>query len=125
QVTGVLTGASTAWRFAGSGSVADVAVGSYGLARLSGPVEVAQGKTGLAIKAKLAGAGGRGAGGGRGGRGGVAARGVEGGGGGGRWRKARPDWRSRRSSPGPAGAARGSPRRSWAARPPPTSRASG
>ena len=62
RVTGVLTGTSADWRFAGSGSVADVEAGGYGLARIAGPVELAYGKTGYAVKGKLAGTGGRGTG---------------------------------------------------------------
>ncbi|WP_293676652.1 translocation/assembly module TamB domain-containing protein [uncultured Phenylobacterium sp.] len=62
RVAGVVTGNSDAWRFVGSGAVADVQAGGYGLARISGPIELARGKAGYALKAKLAGAGGRGAG---------------------------------------------------------------
>jgi translocation and assembly module TamB len=62
RASGVVTGTWSAWRFAGSAAVADVEAGGYGLARVSGPVELARGKTGYALKAKLAGAGGRGTG---------------------------------------------------------------
>ncbi len=62
RVTGGLTGEVTRWRFAGSASVADVAVGGYGLDRISGPVELAAGRTGVSLKTRLAGTGGRGSG---------------------------------------------------------------
>ena len=61
-MSGVLTGTSAAWRFAGSGSVADLETGGYGLARISGPIELARTGTGYGLKAKFAGAGGRGTG---------------------------------------------------------------
>jgi len=62
RVTGVIAGDDKAWRFAGSGAVNEVGLGAYGLARVSGPLELARTKGGYAAKAKLSGAGGRGSG---------------------------------------------------------------
>ncbi|WP_296599989.1 translocation/assembly module TamB domain-containing protein [Phenylobacterium sp.] len=62
RVTGLVTGQAAAWTFRGNADVADVTLGSYVLARVAGPVEVARGKTGLAVKAKAQGGGGRGEG---------------------------------------------------------------
>ena len=62
RITGVLTGAAPAWRFAGSGAVADLNLGDYALARVSGPVELASARKVFTVKAKLTSVGGRGAG---------------------------------------------------------------
>lgn len=62
RVVGVVTGDAAAWKFAGSANVADVELGSYGLARISGPLEFGRSKAGFAVKAKATGAGGRGEG---------------------------------------------------------------
>jgi len=63
RVTGLLTAGAGDWRFAGSGVVtrSQLAEG-YGLARVSGPLVLSRDKTGYALKARLAGAGGRGSG---------------------------------------------------------------
>lgn len=60
RISGVVTGAAAAWKFAGVAEVADVALGRYSLARLAGPVEFGHTRSGFAAKAKVAGAGGRG-----------------------------------------------------------------
>jgi translocation and assembly module TamB len=62
RVVGTLTAAGADFRFAGSGALADASLGGYGLARVSGPIELAREKGAYAIKANLAGAGGRGQG---------------------------------------------------------------
>ncbi|MGA0604499.1 translocation/assembly module TamB domain-containing protein [Phenylobacterium sp. VNQ135] len=62
RVAGALTGTLQAWRFAGDGQLSDVALGAYGLARISGPLQVARDKGALSVKATLQGAGGRGQG---------------------------------------------------------------
>jgi translocation and assembly module TamB len=62
RVQGTLTAQDAQWRFAGSASVAQLDLGDYSLADVSGPVEFARGPAGLALKAKLAAHGGRGAG---------------------------------------------------------------
>ncbi|MBW8814265.1 MAG: translocation/assembly module TamB domain-containing protein [Caulobacterales bacterium] len=62
QLAGTLTGTSDAWRFAGSGALAELQTADYGLARISGPLELSRAKGGYALKARLAAAGGRGAG---------------------------------------------------------------
>jgi translocation and assembly module TamB len=62
QVAGTVTGTADAWRFAGSGSLAELQAGAYGLARITGPLEFAHAKGGYALKARLSGAGGRGSG---------------------------------------------------------------
>lgn len=62
KVTGVATGEAAAWVFRGSAEVSDVALGAYALARVTGPIEVSRGRTGLAVKAKAQGSGGRGEG---------------------------------------------------------------
>ena len=55
RVTGVLTAKGADWRFAGSGAVNDASLGAgYGLSRVTGPIELARGKTGYALKARLA-----------------------------------------------------------------------
>ena len=62
QIAGVLKGNLSDWRFAGAATVADIGVDGYGLARISGPLELSQRKGGYALKANVAGAGGAGAG---------------------------------------------------------------
>lgn len=63
RVTGLVTANGGDWRFAGSGAVDDAGLGAgYGLARVSGPIELSRGKAGYALKARLSGAGGRGQG---------------------------------------------------------------
>lgn len=62
RLTGVVSGTGADWRFAGQASVADAQAGGYGLARLSGPIEVSRSRDGLALKVRATGAGGRGAG---------------------------------------------------------------
>ncbi|HEY0649428.1 translocation/assembly module TamB domain-containing protein [Phenylobacterium sp.] len=63
RITGLVTANGSDWRFTGSGAVNDAAVGGgYGLARVSGPIELSRSKAGYALKAQLAGAGGRGQG---------------------------------------------------------------
>ena len=62
RVAGVLTGEWAAWRFAGSGNVAEVGLGGYSMARLGGPVEIERAKGAYVLKMNLQGAGGRGSG---------------------------------------------------------------
>ena len=62
RVAGIVTGDATAWKFAGAANVADAALGGYGLARISGPVEFGRTRAGFAVKARATGAGGRGEG---------------------------------------------------------------
>lgn len=62
RVAGVLTGTLAEWRFAGDGAVSDLALGGYGLTRVSGPLQVARDDGAISVKARLAGAGGRGQG---------------------------------------------------------------
>jgi translocation and assembly module TamB len=62
QVTGVLTGGGAAWRFAGSGAVSQLQLGSYGLAQVSGPVAVESRAGAFNVQATLAGRGGSGSG---------------------------------------------------------------
>lgn len=62
RVVGVVSGDSTAWRFAGSANVADLGIGAYGLTRVSGPLELGRDKAGVTLKTTLTGAGGRGEG---------------------------------------------------------------
>ncbi len=63
RLTGVLSGTAEAWRFAGGGTVEKLALGDYGLDKVSGPLELASDpKKGATVKASLAARGGRGAG---------------------------------------------------------------
>jgi len=63
RVVGAAAGDIKVWSFRGTASIADLAVGeSYGLARVSGPVELGHDKAGFFVKAKAQGAGGRGEG---------------------------------------------------------------
>jgi translocation and assembly module TamB len=62
RVAGVLTGTLAEWRFAGDGAVSDLALGDYGLTRVSGPLQVARDDGAISVKAKLSGTGGRGQG---------------------------------------------------------------
>ncbi len=62
RLAGTLTGTLAQWRFVGDADVSRLAVGGYGLTRVTGPVQVARDKGGLSVKAKLTGAGGRGQG---------------------------------------------------------------
>ncbi len=62
RVVGRVTGDATAWAFSGSYNTAEVGLGGYALARVSGPMEFRRGKTGLAVKAEAWGVGGRGEG---------------------------------------------------------------
>ncbi|WP_309092774.1 translocation/assembly module TamB domain-containing protein, partial [Phenylobacterium sp.] len=62
RLAGVLTGTLAEWRFEGDGAVSDLALGGYGLSRVSGPLQVTRDKGAISVKAKLAGAGGRGQG---------------------------------------------------------------
>ncbi|MFN4177942.1 translocation/assembly module TamB domain-containing protein [Phenylobacterium sp.] len=62
RVVGVLTGTASEFAFTGSGAVSDLKLGSYGLARVSGPLEAARRKGDLTVKARLTGAGGAGRG---------------------------------------------------------------
>lgn len=60
RLNGIITGEATAWRFSGAGSVSDVHVGGYAMARLTGPIELQYTKTGYGLKSTLSGAGGKG-----------------------------------------------------------------
>ena len=62
RVTGVVTAGGGDWRFVGSGAVNAAQLGGYGLARVSGPLELSRDDAGYAVEARLTGAGGRGAG---------------------------------------------------------------
>lgn len=62
QLAGVLKGDATAWRFVGDATVNDFETSNYGLARISGPLELGRAKGDWSLKARLAGAGGRGSG---------------------------------------------------------------
>lgn len=62
RVTGVVTADGGDWRFAGSGVVSEAQLGGYGLARISGPLELSRDKSGFELEARLSGAGGRGSG---------------------------------------------------------------
>lgn len=62
RIDGLLTGTAATWRFAGAGSVLDVRAGAYGLARVSGPLELSLCRAGYRLQARLAGAGGAGQG---------------------------------------------------------------
>ena len=62
RVVGVATGTADAWRFVGSGAVSEAKLGSYGLARIAGPLEFGQSQGVLSFKGRLTGSGGRGAG---------------------------------------------------------------
>jgi len=61
-VRGVWRGDASAWTFAGTGDVAKVALGGYGLERVSGPIALASKDKVLTVKADLDGAGGTGQG---------------------------------------------------------------
>ena len=60
RITGVITGEAVAWQFAGAGSVSDIEVGGYAMARLSGPIDFQRTKAGYGLKIILTGAGGKG-----------------------------------------------------------------
>lgn len=60
RISGVITGEAAAWRFAGAGSVSDLDVGGYAMARLTGPIELQRTKAGYGLKTTLSGAGGKG-----------------------------------------------------------------
>ena len=63
RVVGAANGDIKVWSFRGTANVADAALGDgYGLARISGPIEVGHDKAGFFVKAKAQGAGGRGEG---------------------------------------------------------------
>lgn len=62
RVTGAVTGDAGAWRFVGSGDVADAGVGGYSLARIAGPLQFGRDRGGVSVTARLAGSGGRGEG---------------------------------------------------------------
>lgn len=60
RVSGVLTGERAAWRFSGTGVVADAALGGYSLTRFGGPIELEHTKTEYVLRTDMKGAGGRG-----------------------------------------------------------------
>ncbi|ACG77822.1 conserved hypothetical protein [Phenylobacterium zucineum HLK1] len=60
RVSGRLTGAGAEWRFAGAGAVQDLQLAGYGLARVSGPIEIVRTRREIGVEAQLSGAGGRG-----------------------------------------------------------------
>lgn len=62
RVTGVLTGGAAGYRFAGSGAVSQLRLGDYGLAQVSGPIEVETRAGAVTVEADLAGRGGTGSG---------------------------------------------------------------
>jgi translocation and assembly module TamB len=59
---GRLTGEARAWRLTGTGTVSDLTLGDFALARVTGLLDLAGGAKGLSLSARLGGAGGRGAG---------------------------------------------------------------
>ncbi|WP_334164757.1 translocation/assembly module TamB domain-containing protein [Phenylobacterium sp.] len=62
RVTGVLTGGAAGYRFAGSGSVSQLRLGGYGLAQVSGPIDIETRAGAVNVEAELAGRGGSGTG---------------------------------------------------------------
>jgi translocation and assembly module TamB len=62
RVAGVLTQNVDRWRFAGSGTVSQLAIAGYGLDQVSGPLELTRDPNEMGVKAQLAARGGRGAG---------------------------------------------------------------
>ena len=61
-VTGVVDGQSGAWAFKGLGQVSDTRLGAYQLARITGPISLAQSKAKTSLTMSVSGAGGRGEG---------------------------------------------------------------
>lgn len=62
RIEGVLKGAAAAWRFEGTGSVADLRAGAYGLSRVAGPLDLGRDRGGYRLQARLTGVGGAGQG---------------------------------------------------------------
>jgi len=62
RVTGRLTQAEAQWRFAGTASVSQANLGSYGLAQAAGPLEITERAGQWDVRTRIAGAGGRGSG---------------------------------------------------------------
>ncbi len=59
---GRVTGQMSQWRFIGTGTASQIALGGYGLARVAGPVEFSHAKGGFGLRMKLSGSGGQGSG---------------------------------------------------------------
>ncbi|HEY8617512.1 translocation/assembly module TamB domain-containing protein [Phenylobacterium sp.] len=62
RVEGTLTGGRIGYRFAGAGSVAQLRLGAYGLAQVSGPIEVETRAGAVNVQSTLTGRGGSGSG---------------------------------------------------------------